>query len=86
MERAKDPFRECREKFTPTFALSCLFWLPAQSINFMWVPSKYRVTYVGLCALVWVNILCWLKRQNYSTSIEQLPIATIVECEDNKAL
>lgn len=65
MERVKDPFEECREKFLATFGRSCLFWLPAQSLNFLLVPPRFRVIYVGSCALVWVNILCWVKRQNY---------------------
>lgn len=64
MEGAKDPLAECKEKFLPTFARSCLFWLPAQTINFMYVSPQFRVVYVGTCALVWVNILCWIKRQN----------------------
>lgn len=63
MERASDPLAECREKFLPTFARSCLFWLPAQTANFLWIPPHLRVVYIGGCALVWVNILCWVKRQ-----------------------
>lgn len=63
MEGAKDPFAECKEKFVPTFARSCLFWLPAQTINFALVSPKFRVIYVGTCAIIWVNILCWIKRQ-----------------------
>ncbi|XP_049862091.1 mpv17-like protein isoform X3 [Schistocerca gregaria] len=65
MERKKDLFEECRNKLVPTFKTSCLFWMPAQLVNFMWVPPAARVIYVGSCALVWVNILCWFKRQDY---------------------
>lgn len=67
MERADDPFQECRDKFLDTFGRSCLFWLPAQSVNFMCVPPQFRVIYIGACALIWVNILCWLKRQQPTT-------------------
>lgn len=75
MERARDPLAECREKFAPTFARSCLFWLPAQTANFLWVPPQLRVVYIGGCALVWVNILCWIKRQQQQqqpASIEEV--------------
>lgn len=65
MERKTDVLEECREKFLPTFARSCLFWLPAQSMNFLFIPPRFRVIYVGTCSFVWVNILCWVKRQNY---------------------
>lgn len=64
MEQADDPFAELKEKFVPTFARSCLFWLPAQTINFYWVPPKFRIVYIGTCSLIWANILCWIKRQN----------------------
>ncbi|XP_059480012.1 mpv17-like protein [Neocloeon triangulifer] len=65
MERKGDILEECRNKIIPTFKTSCMFWLPAQSINFMLVPPAARVVYVGSCAFIWVNILCWFKRQNY---------------------
>lgn len=65
MERKSDVFEECREKFLPTFARSCIFWLPAQSMNFLFIPPRFRVIYVGTCSLIWVNILCWVKRQEY---------------------
>lgn len=73
MERARDPLAECREKFVSTFGRSCLFWLPAQTLNFMWVPPQLRVVYIGGCALIWVNILCWVKRQNFALKAAALP-------------
>lgn len=70
MEGAESPFAELKEKFVPTFARSCLFWLPAQAINFYWVGPRFRVIYVGSCSLIWANILCWVKRQNYQPKQE----------------
>lgn len=64
MERVDDPFAELKEKFVPTFARSCLFWLPAQTLNFYCVPPQFRLIYIGTCSLIWANILCWVKRQN----------------------
>lgn len=63
MESAEDPFAELKEKFYPTFVRSCIFWLPAQAINFFVIPPQFRVIYVGTCSLIWANILCWVKRQ-----------------------
>lgn len=63
MEMVDDPLEECRNKFLPTFARSCLFWLPAQTVNFLFVPPPLRVTYIGTCSLIWANILCFMKRQ-----------------------
>ncbi|XP_046398400.1 mpv17-like protein isoform X1 [Ischnura elegans] len=65
MERKSDLFEECRNKLIPTFKTSCVFWLPAQTMNFLWIPPAARVIYVGTCAFAWVNILCWIKRQDY---------------------
>lgn len=63
MEGKKDIFAELQNKFIPTFQSSCLFWLPAQAINFLLLPPMARVVYVGTCSFIWVNILCWLKRK-----------------------
>ncbi|XP_077285875.1 mpv17-like protein [Arctopsyche grandis] len=65
MEQKKNYFEECKNKLIPTFQTSCMFWLPAQTLNFMLVPPAFRVIYVGSCAFVWINILCWIKRQKY---------------------
>lgn len=78
MERAVDPFAELKEKFLPTFARSCLFWIPAQTLNFLVIPPKYRVIYVGTSSFIWVNILCWVKRQNLQSS-QQIEEDAIVE-------
>ena len=51
-----------------TFQSSCLFWMPAQAVNFLLVPPGLRVVYVGTCSLLWVNILCLIKRGSASTS------------------
>ncbi|XP_052903600.1 mpv17-like protein isoform X3 [Anopheles moucheti] len=68
MEQQSSITEECRQKFVPTFARSCLFWIPAQTLNFVLVPPKFRVVYVGSCAFAWVNILCWVKRQKMLSS------------------
>lgn len=64
MEGAEDKFHECKQKFLPTFIRSCLFWLPVQTLNFIFIPPAFRVTFMGFCAFAWVNILCWVKRQD----------------------
>ncbi|EDV97723.1 GH17024 [Drosophila grimshawi] len=64
MEGSEDIFLELREKFVPTFLRSCIFWLPAQALNFMFIAPRFRIIYMGLCGMIWVNILCWIKRQS----------------------
>lgn len=39
---------------------SCLFWAPAQMINFSIVPIKHQVTYSQSVALIWNTYLSWL--------------------------
>lgn len=73
MERQPSIVEECKQKFVPTFARSCLFWLPAQTVNFLLVPPKFRVVYVGSCAFAWVNILCWVKRQKLTGKTSSSP-------------
>jgi Mpv17-like protein len=63
MEMQKNTFEECQKKFLPTFQRSCLFWLPAQTVNFLLIPPQFRVVYMGFASFLWVNILCYVKRQ-----------------------
>lgn len=72
MEQADDPLAELKEKFAPTFARSCLFWLPAQALNFYCVPPQFRIVYIGTCSLIWANILCWIKRQSGDNKIAEV--------------
>lgn len=62
MERKENIFQELQEKFPVTFKNSCLFWLPMTSINFLMIPKRFRVIFVGSCSFAWINILCWIKR------------------------
>lgn len=68
MEGKDDLTLELKQKFLPTFGRSCMFWLPAQMFNFVLIPPKFRVIYMGVCGFVWVNILCWIKRQQTKTT------------------
>ncbi|XP_015042569.1 mpv17-like protein isoform X2 [Drosophila miranda] len=73
MEGCDDILLELREKFLPTFVRSCIFWLPAQVLNFSLVAPRFRVIYMGVCGLIWVNILCWIKRQSLPTTTKATP-------------
>merc|ERR1719186_179838 len=61
-EGKEDVTEELKEKLLLTYAVSCCWWLPAQAINFKFVPPKYRIIYNGVCGFVWANILCSIKR------------------------
>uniref|UniRef100_A0A1B0G7G6 Mpv17-like protein n=1 Tax=Glossina morsitans morsitans TaxID=37546 RepID=A0A1B0G7G6_GLOMM len=63
LESADNKFEELRLKFVPTFKVSCMFWLPAQTFNFLIIPPRFRVIYMGVCGFMWANVLCWFKRQ-----------------------
>lgn len=63
MEMREHPFEECQKKILPTFVRSCMFWLPAQTVNFLLVPPHLRIVYMGCASFCWVNILCYIKRQ-----------------------
>jgi len=62
MEGREDLLAECKDKLVTTFQTSCCFWMPAQAINFTFVPQQFRVIYIATCSLLWVNILCIIKR------------------------
>jgi len=53
---------ELKEKLAWTYFLSCCWFIPAQAVNFRFIPPKYRIIYNGACGFVWANILCAVKR------------------------
>ncbi|XP_035228731.1 mpv17-like protein [Stegodyphus dumicola] len=65
LEGREDIFAELRAKFWSTYRMSCCFWLPAQAINFAFLPPYTRVAFVGVASFVWVNVLCLVKRQEF---------------------
>lgn len=62
MEGKEDIFAELKQKFFSSFKSSCGFWIPAQAINFAFLPTQARVAYLGTCSFLWIQILCILKR------------------------
>ncbi|XP_003743035.1 mpv17-like protein [Galendromus occidentalis] len=64
LEGKEDVFAEMKAKWWPTYKLSCLFWIPVQCCNFLFMPPAARVVTVGACSFVWVNILCVCKRNS----------------------
>jgi len=61
-------FDELKEKGLKTFAMDCCFWIPATTINFIFVPPWLRVTFIGLASFMWLNVLCWIKSWPISDS------------------
>ncbi|XP_013146786.1 PREDICTED: mpv17-like protein [Papilio polytes] len=62
-ERKEDIFEEIRVKYWKTFIANQAFWIPGQTINFFFVPSHLRVVYVASASFIWINVLCFIKRQ-----------------------
>lgn len=76
LEGKEDVFAELKAKFWSTYKMSCCFWLPAQAINFALLPPYTRVAFVGVASFIWVNVLCLVKRQEFSEPQEDGLILT----------
>ena len=44
-----------REKLVPTFQSSCMFWMPAQAINFLILPNQVEF----FCTVLYCAVLHW---------------------------
>jgi len=60
-KRGNSMLKECQNKFIKTFTLDCLYWLPIQALNFLFVPAGLRVAYIGVTTFIWLNVLCYIK-------------------------
>ncbi|XP_068618647.1 mpv17-like protein [Battus philenor] len=63
VEQKEDIFEELREKYVKTFLLNQAFWIPGQTINFFFVPPNLRVVFVAFASFLWINVLCFIKRE-----------------------
>ncbi|XP_059054022.1 mpv17-like protein [Achroia grisella] len=64
-ERREDVFEELRQKYWKTFVANQIFWIPAQTINFYFMPPHLRVVYVASTSFIWINVFCFIKRQKH---------------------
>lgn len=72
MEGKRDLTEELRKKYLASYACDCIFWLPVQAVNFMFVPAAYRVIYLSAAGFVWLNILCIIKNfESYYKVVKQ---------------
>ncbi|CAH0694021.1 unnamed protein product [Spodoptera exigua] len=72
LEGKQDIFEELRHKYVKTFMANQGFWLPVQTINFFFLPPHLRVAYVASASFIWINVLCYIKRQQISANQKAL--------------
>lgn len=51
------------DKFPQVYLCDWMFWPPVQMINFIMVPTRFRVLYVNVMNLVWCTILSYFQHQ-----------------------
>jgi len=60
-KQGPESWLELQQKGVATFLLDCIFWLPVQFINFMFVPPWLRVAFIGVMTFLWLNVLAYIK-------------------------
>jgi len=60
-KQGQDRWLELQQKGVTTFLLDCLFWLPVQFMNFMFIPPWLRVGFIGVMTFLWLNVLAYIK-------------------------
>eukprot|EP00088_Acartia_fossae_P045040 TRINITY_DN4813_c0_g1_i4.p1 TRINITY_DN4813_c0_g1~~TRINITY_DN4813_c0_g1_i4.p1 ORF type:complete len:229 (+),score=24.83 TRINITY_DN4813_c0_g1_i4:98-784(+) len=63
--KAQDIIKELKSKLLATLAAGAVFWIPAQTVNFRYVPPTGRILYISVCTFVEVNILSVLKKMDF---------------------
>lgn len=63
---------ELQAKYKTAFIANQFFWIPAQTVNFMFVPGQFRVAYISIVSFVWINVLCFIKRQKIVKEEEKI--------------
>ncbi|XP_064608734.1 mpv17-like protein isoform X2 [Liolophura sinensis] len=65
LEGKEDVLAEFKSKGMKTFVAESGFWLPFQSVNFLFLPTHLRTAFVSMGAFAWSNVLCYIKAGRY---------------------
>jgi len=68
---------EVKAKLVITVIYSIFLWVPAQTINFKFLPPRLRVIYMALVTFVELNVLAILKRAPHEAAVEKEVIKSI---------
>ena len=64
-----------KENYTAAVTMNWAMWIPAQLINFKFVPPQYQVLFANFVALFWNAYLSWASHQPQD-AIEEAPAPT----------
>uniref|UniRef100_A0A8C4R4H8 Mpv17-like protein 2 n=1 Tax=Eptatretus burgeri TaxID=7764 RepID=A0A8C4R4H8_EPTBU len=74
-----ESWKEIKQKFLTYILADWLFWPPVQTVNFLFVPAKFRVLGVCLSTIIFDTFLSYLKYQYGEKQPEKLQQAGIEE-------
>ncbi|XP_071523222.1 mpv17-like protein 2 isoform X2 [Panulirus ornatus] len=55
--------QEFKLKFPVVYAFDWLIWPPTQTVNFLFVPTPYRVLYINIVTVIWDVFLSYMKHK-----------------------
>jgi hypothetical protein len=62
--QAEFAFEKWRTNVVVDIAACSAFWIPANGLNFLFVPIHWRVPYIAVVGLGWLSALSWLRGNN----------------------
>lgn len=69
----KGAWLEFKEKFPAVYAFDWCIWPPTQTINFYFVPIRYRVLYINGVTVIWDVFLSYMKHKDQAVTNERVP-------------
>lgn len=75
-----------RSQFWEVFKVDLALWPAVQTINFLYVPNKYRMLYIGIFNVLWNAFLSFIQNQDVLAEGGDAPQSQLKDVADRSTI
>lgn len=81
-----EAYERCKRNFHDAWGYAITFWIPAQTLNFSFVPATYHAFTVNFCSMIWTAFLSLLfHKRDFGPDIKISSVVDAIESPEGTA-